>query len=374
MPRRPPDVPRISDRALNRATLMRQGLLARELVPVETMLRRLIGLQGQVQNAPYIGLWARIAGFIAGDLESLLLERRAVRATLMRSTLHVALAEDFLALRPLIEPVTLRIFRGSHVAPLKGADLEAVRAASRVLLDGAALRPKALGEELRAQWPEVDPIALSMPARFLEPVVHVPPAGLWGATGAPELTSARRWLGREPGPPMAIEALARRYLAAFGPATGSDFNAWSGLTGGSAVLDRLRPQLVSFVAEDGRELFDLPQAPRPPEETPAPVRLLPDYDNVIFGYADRTRMLTSASAKLLWRNNGVRPAFLVDGLVRGCWRLTSTAKTATLDLRWFEPLRRRDEAELRREGTAMLKALFPGHTPSISFAAFGGST
>jgi hypothetical protein len=372
MARRPLDAPSISDRALNRATLMRQGLLAREAVSVEAMLHRLIGMQGQVQNAPYIGLWTRLEGFVAADLEALLKDRRAVRATIMRSTLHVALAEDFLAVRPLIDPVTLRTFRGNHVAPLKGADIDAVRKASRVLLDAGALRPRALGEQLQARWPEVDPIALSMPARFLEPVVHVPPAGLWGATGMPELTSARRWLGREPGEPIGLEALMLRYLAGFGPASGSDFNAWSGLTGGSAVLERLRPRLVSFAAADGREVFDLPDAPRPPEDTPAPVRLLPDYDNVVFGYAERGRILSPESARGLWRNNGQRPAFLVDGSVRGCWRLTSTAKTARLELSWFTPLRRRDEADLRREGMAMLKALLPGRAAEIGIAAFEG--
>jgi hypothetical protein len=361
----------ISERALNRATLARQGLLGRQPIDAETMLRRLIGLQGQVHNAPYVGLWSRLAAFTVADLEALLLDRRAVRATVMRSTLHVLLADDFLAIRPLIEPVALRGFRTNHLKPLGGADVDDIRGASRALLDAEALTPQALGRRLRAHWPEVDPIALSMPARFFEPVVHVPPAGHWGATRAPELTSARRWLGRNPGPPIGLDALVLRYLAAFGPASGNDFNAWSGLSGGAAAMARLREQLVALTGPDGRELFDLPEAPRPAEDTPAPVRFLPDYDNVIVGYAERSRMMSPAAAKGLWRANGLRPAFTVDGMVRGSWKLTA-GRVARLEVTWFEPLGTRAEAALRREGRALLEGLLPGRPAEIVIKPFAG--
>jgi hypothetical protein len=371
MPRRPATATPISERALNRATLARQGLLERQPVDATAMLRHLIGLQGQVHSAPYVGLWSRLAAFTVADLEALLLNRRAVRATVMRSTLHVLLAEDFLAIRPLIDPIATRGFRTNHLKPLEGAEVEEVRAASRALLDAEALTPQALGRRLQARWPDIDPIALSMPARFLEPVVHVPPAGLWGATKAPELTRARRWLGRDPGPPIDFDALVLRYLAAFGPASGNDFNAWSGLSGGPAAMARLRGQLVALAGPDGRELFDLPEAPRPSEATPAPVRFLPDYDNVIVGYADRSRILPPVAAKGLWRANGLRPAFMVDGMVRGSWKLTA-GKAARLEVAWFEPLGRRAEAALRREGRALLEALLPGRSAEIVVGPFEG--
>jgi len=361
--------PRITDRALNRATLARQGLLARETVSAFDMVERLIGLQGQVHNAPYIGLWSRLENFRTADLETLLLERKVVRATLMRVTLHVATADDFLAIRPLVDAAAWRGFKTNHLKPLKGADVDEVRATSRRLLDTEDLTPAALGERLRTRWPEVGAIELSMPARFLEPVVHVPPAGLFGATKAPALAMASRWLGRGPAEPIAVDALALRYLKAFGPASGSDFNTWSGLTGGAAVMERLRPQLVSFTGADGRELFDLPDAPRPDEEMPAPARLLPDYDNVMLGYADRTRVLSAAAQQGLWRANGFRPAFTVDGFIRGSWKLGIGKETAKIDFTCFEPLRRKDKGDLTREAKALIKVLAPGRKAEITFDA-----
>jgi len=362
-------LPSISARALNRAMLARQGLLARQPVSAEAMLKHLIGLQGQVHNAPYVALWSRLEQFAVSDLEALLTSRRAVRATLMRVTLHVALAEDYLAIRPLLDSTTLRLFKSNHLKPLKGADLDEVRAASRMLLDRETLSPVALGRQLATRWPEAKPIDLSMPARFLEPIVHVPPAGLFGATHPPELTSARRWLGKRKAAPMPMETLMRRYLAAFGPATGNDFNTWSGLSGGARVLDAMRPELVSFRGPDGRELFDLPEAPRPEEATEAPVRLLPDYDNVLLGYADRSRILPAGAWQGLWRANGLRPAFTVDGMVRGSWKLTLGKSGARIALSPFARLRRREEAALQREAEALLGTVAPGQKVAVDFAA-----
>lgn len=372
MPRQKANLPPISTRALNRATLARQGLLERQSTGVAEMLRHLIGMQAQVHNAPYVGLWSRLTAFRTPDLEQLLASRAAVRATLLRVTLHVALADDFLAIRPLIDPLAWRGFKTNHLAPLAGADLDEIRGRSRDLLDAGALTPARLGERLQAFWPEVGAVDLSMPARFLEPVVHVPPAGTWGATGAPELATAGNWLGRSPGEPIPLEALALRYLAAFGPASSKDFGAWSGLSGGSAVMDRLRGQLVSFATPEGTEVFDLPNAPRPAEDVPAPVRLLPEYDNVILGYAERGRMLSPAAFKGLWRANGLRPAFTVDGRVAGSWKLSVAKGKARVAFAWFSPLGRRERAALEAEARAMLGGLLPDQAPEIGFAPFEG--
>lgn len=367
MARNSNSAPPISDRALNRATLARQCLLARESASAFDMIERLVGLQGQAHNAPYVGLWSRLDNFRIADLETLLLARKVVRATLMRVTLHVATADDFLAIRPLIDPVAWRGFRTNHLKPLKGADVDELLAASRRLLDAEDLAPMALGERLKERWPEVGAVELSMAARFLLPVVHVPPAGLFGATKAPALATASRWLGRGPGKPIAVDALVLRYLKAFGPASGNDFNTWSGLTGGAAATERLRSQLVSFTAADGRELFDLPDAPRPDEDTPAPARLLPDYDSAVFGYADRSRILAPGVQKGLWRANGFRPPFTVDGFVRGSWKLAIGEEVAKLEFTAFGPLRRKDEADLMREAKALFKAVAPGRKAEIVF-------
>ena len=367
MPRRT-GAPAITERALNRATLARQSLLTRRKTDAAAMLRHLIGMQGQVHNAPYVGLWSRIEGFRAADLEALLADRRAVRATLMRVTLHVAMAEDFLSIRPLVQAIAARGFRANHLKPLGGADPDEVRAAGRLLLDRDALSPAALASHLSARWPGPKPIDLTMPVRFLEPLVHVPPAGLFGATGAPRLTTAGRWLGREPEEPIDLESLMLRYLAAFGPATGADFNAWSGLSGGATILERLRPRLVAFSGDDGRELFDLPKAPRPEEDVDAPVRLLPDYDNVILGYADRRRMLSPGAFAGLWQANGLRPAFTVDGFVRGSWKLKIGKAVAAVQFTRFGALRRKDEAALAREARALLATLLPDRQAEVGFA------
>ena len=372
MPRKTASLPPISRRALNRATLERQGLLQRQPRSATDMLRHLIGLQGQVQNAPHIGLWSRLVGFRTDDLDALLRERRAVRATLMRVTLHVVLAEDFLAIRPLIDPIALRGFRTNHLAPLGTADVDEIRARSRQLLDAGSLTPADLGKKLGERWPDIGAIELSMPARFIEPVVHVPPAGCWGATGAPKLTSAEHWLGRGPAVPVGIDALALRYLAAFGPATGKDFGAWSGLSGGPAAFERLRGQLVTFQGPDGRELFDLPDAPRPDEDVAAPVRLLPDYDNVIAGYADRSRILSPEAYRGLWRANGLRPAFTVDGEIRGSWKFTVGKEKAAAAFAAFTPLSARERDDIEVEAAAMMRDLTPGLAAEISFAAVEG--
>ena len=365
----PRAAPSISTRALNRATLSRQRLLERQDVSAEAMLRHLIGLQGQVHKAPYIGLWTRLRHFKAADLEDLLTGRRAVRATMMRVTLHVAMAEDFLAIRPLVESAALRGFRTNHLKPLKGLDPEEIRRASRALLDDETLSPAQLGKRLQLRWPEISAIDLSMVARFLEPVVHVPPAGLWAATKAPELTSVKRWLGREP-EAMAVSALALRYLAAFGPASGKDFSTWSGVVGGAAVMEGLRPQLVSFIAEDGREVFDLPNATRPDADVAAPPRLLPPYDNVILGYEDRRRMLSAEAFRGLWLGNGLNPAFTVDGFVKGTWKLTEGKGSARIVLSRFEPIAKTDEAGLKREAAALLRRFLPTSTPELVLKDF----
>lgn len=351
--------------------LARQGLLARQPLDADAMIAHLIGLQGQLHNAPHVGLWSRLVHYRAADLEALLDSRAVVRASAQRLTLHVMASEDFLGIRPLLDGAAERLFRSNPRKALGDADVDAIRAASRVLLDAEALTAQQLGERLALRWPGLDPIALSMPARVLEPLVHVPPAGFWGTTGAPRLAGAGRWLGREPGPPMPIEGLVRRYLAAYGPASGADFSAWSGLTGGAALLAGLGDALLRFTGADGRLLFDLPDAARPPPEMPAPARLLGDYDGALLGYAQRTRLLAPEFAPLLARPNGMRAAFLVDGMVRGSWALRRDGGTARIEATCFGPLDARERRALAGEAEALLADLMPGITAEVVFQLVG---
>jgi hypothetical protein len=360
--------PVLSNRALNRAVLARQMLLERQAVGVQEVLRLLVGLQGQNHNAPYFGLWSRIEGFSIGDLETLLKERKAVRGTLMRGTLHVAMAEDYLAIRPLLGPTLERIFNANHRKRLPGADIEAIRQLGRDLLDKEALSAGALGKKLAESMPGHNPTEMGMVTRILDDLVHVPPAGLWGATKAPTLRTARSWLEKEPGEGMALTELVRRYLAAFGPASKADFTAWSGLAGAEA-FEAMRDELVVFAGEDGRELFDLPEAPRPDADMPAPARLLADYDNILIGYADRARMADPKYLTHLMTINGIfNPTFTVDGFVHGLWKLTS-GDSSKVTLRWFMPLKKKDEAALTREAKSLLDT-FAGGKGEVIFQAF----
>jgi hypothetical protein len=162
-----------------------------------------------------------------------------------------------------------------------------------------------------------------------------------------------------------------RYLAAFGPASAADVRTWSGLTGLREVLDRLRPCLVTFRDDRGRELFDLPDAPRPDPETPAPPRFLPEYDNVFLSHADRSRIVADEHRARLMTVNGVGPGtFLVDGFIRGTWRIKSTKEGATLLIDPLEPLSGHDRDALAEEGARLLAfAAADGQALAVQFTA-----
>ncbi|HEY1014461.1 MAG TPA: winged helix DNA-binding domain-containing protein, partial [Herpetosiphonaceae bacterium] len=271
----------LGQRALNRALLARQLLLERAELPALAAIERLAGMQAQAPDPPYVGLWTRLAGFEAGELSGLIRERRAVRIALMRSTIHLVSDEDCLLFRPLLQPVLERGLRGTYGRQLAGLEPAEVAAAARPLVEEQPRTFQELGTLLKERWPERDAHALGQAARCWLPLVQVPPRGLWGESGPAAHLWAERWLGRplEADPPP--ERLILRYLAAFGPASVADIQKWSGLTGLRQPVEALRPRLAVFRDERGRELFDLPEAPRPDPATPAPARFLPEFDNTL---------------------------------------------------------------------------------------------
>ena len=272
---------------------------------------------------PYVALWSRLESFRPEELERLVLERKVVRIVVMRGTIHLVTADDCLVLRPLTQPILDGfVRRGEHGASLRSIDLEPVLAFARPLLAETPSTGRELRTALRGRFPDLDPAALAFAVSALLPLVQVPPRGLWSQSSQVTLTPAEAWLGR----PLAVEPSADevilRYLGAFGPATVADSAAWSRLTGLRAVFERLRAQLLTSATSAGGSSSTYPTLPRPGPETPAPVRFLPEYDNVLLSHADRARAISPETRGTLAAAGGVGwGAILVDGVVWGIWRL-----------------------------------------------------
>jgi Winged helix DNA-binding domain len=378
--------PVLSVRAVNRALLARQLLLDRLPLPaagpgraaqVMHAVEHLVGLQAQAPFPPYYGLHSRLDGFRPDDLAALITGRDVVRIALMRGTIHLVSARDCLPLRRLVQPVIERGMRGAFGKQLTGVDPGALAAAGRNLVESAPMTFSQLGQALAERWPDHPPAALAQGVRAYVPLVQVPPRAVWGRAGQALHTSAEHWLGqrRAPaGPAFPVQAASRaelaqlvtRYLGAFGPASVRDVQAWSGLTGLKAVLEQLRPSLVTFRDEQGAELFDLPTAPRPGGEVPAPVRLVAEFDNLVLSHAERSRVISAEATRRLYTVNGVIPgSVLVDGFVAGMWRLTRSRDAATVTIETFAPARERDA--LTGEADRVLAFAAPGASHDIRF-------
>ena len=344
----------LSRRALNRATLERQFLLQRATLSPLDAVESLVGLQAQVPLNPYTALWSRLEGFRPEALAELLEQRKVVRIAVMRATIHLVSADDCLLLRPLMQPVLDAEL--ARYRDLSGVDVEAVLAFVRELV---AERPRS-GGELRAalaeRFPRHDAADLAYACRNLLAFVQVPPRGVWGQASQVRSTTAETWLGRPLVSGSSIDDVVLRYLGAFGPATVADVATWSRLTGLREVVERLRPRLRTFRDERGRELFDLPEAPRPDPDTLAPVRFLPEYDNVLLSHADRSRFIASDDRTRLGRVVGpIHGAVLHDGFGFGLWRLERDAGSATLVINHARRTTKRAAAAVAAEGRRYLR-------------------
>ncbi len=280
------------------------------------------------------------------------------RIALMRNTVHLVSARDCLALRPLVQPFLDRGLYASRAyrAGLEGVDIEALVAAGRAFLEERPLTAKEFGGLLKERWPERDPASPARAIRHLVPLVQVPPRGVWGKSGQAAHDTAEAWLGRPLDHDPSLDEMVLRYLGAFGPATVKDVQTWSGLTRLSEVVERLRPRLRVFRDEHGKELFDLPDAPRPDPNTPAPPRFLPEFDNLILSHVDRARFIANDYRKGIASKNGmVSAAVLVDGFVRGTWKTERTRRNATLVIEPFELLPKEDRNALVEEGERLVR-------------------
>jgi len=333
---------RLDHLQLNRATLDRQLLLRRATRPVRDAIEHLAGLQAQAPRAPYVGLWTRLAGFGHQDLEDLLTERIVVRAHLMRNTVHLVTAADFISFRPLFQPIMKRALAGNFGRNLGGVDLDDLRTAAATLLAERPLTRGQLAGQLSASWPGHDPASLAYAATHLLQLVQVPPRGLWGRSGQATWFLASAWLpdagltGGGPDGPAALDLdsvldqLVVRYLSAYGPATVRDIQAWSGLSRLREVTERLGPRLRTFTGSGGAELLDLPDAPRPDADVPAPPRL-------------------------------------VEGFWVADWTITRSRDRAVLEIRSFGPLGVAGQDAIAAEGSRLLEFAAPAAAHDVRF-------
>ncbi|PRX98887.1 winged helix DNA-binding domain-containing protein [Allonocardiopsis opalescens] len=350
----------LGPRALNRALLSRQLLDRRSAMTAAQAVEHLVGLQSQAPLPPYYALWNRLADFAPDHLGRLLLDRSAVRIALMRGTIHLVTADDCLELRPLLQPVLERGARGNHGRRIGAADPAELAEAGRALVERRPMTFDELGRLLAERWPGGVPGSLAATVRSLVPLVQPPPRGVWGRGGPAVHTTAESWLGRPMAAAPSVDRMVLRYLAAFGPATIRDVQTWSGLTRLREVADRLSGCLVRFQAADGAELLDLPDAPRPDPEAPVPVRLLGEFDSVLLGHADRSRIMSEpARARLFTVNGIVRSTVLLDGFAAGTWTVATSAGTATLTVELFDADCAAHESAIAEEGGRLLEFAAP---------------
>ncbi|MEE4591294.1 winged helix DNA-binding domain-containing protein [Streptomyces sp. DSM 41524] len=356
-------------RALGRATLARQLLLDRADMPVHDAVAHLCGMQAQEPQEPFTGLWSRLRAFDPGVLSELLTGRSVVRTHLMRRTVHLVTADDIVAWRARHDAMLRQRVLGTYRRELEGVDLDQLAAAGRaVMADG---EPRSMAELVRAladRRPAPAPRALGeMLIAALVPVAQTPPRGLWRSRGGVRNVLLSSWLGRPvdaPAPDGADpvgQALVRRYLAAFGPAASADLRGWCGLAGLPAAVAAIREELVAFRDERGRELFDLPDAPRPDPDTPAPVRFLPAFDNAILGYHDRGRIIDDAHRGLSVAGERV---VLVDGRVAATWRVDDATVVVT-PLGRLSPA---DRTAVGEEGRELASFLSDGESHRVRVA------
>ncbi|MFF3667300.1 winged helix DNA-binding domain-containing protein [Microtetraspora malaysiensis] len=360
----------LDTRALNRATLARQLLLDHADMPVLDAVTHLCGLQAQEPQEPFVGLWSRLGAFDPADLSKLLIGRSVVRTHLMRRTVHLLAADDVLAWRARHDGMLRGRVLGTYRRELDGVDLDELAAAGLEVMSDD--EPRSMGELARAlaeRWPGPGPRALGeMLVAALIPMVQLPPRGLWRTKAGVRNVPISFWLGRAVDPPAPDgsdpvgQELVRRYLAAYGPAATADLRAWSGLTGLPAAVAAIRDELISFRDERGRELLDLPDAPRPDPDTPVPVRFLPAFDNAILGYHDRTRIIDDAHRGLSVAGERV---VLLDGRVAATWTVQAGTVVIT-------PLRRfshADRAAVTEQGRALAAFLSDHDSDRVQITA-----
>ncbi|HET9347328.1 MAG TPA: winged helix DNA-binding domain-containing protein [Candidatus Limnocylindrales bacterium] len=363
------NAPVLTRRQLSRSLLERQWLLRRRQATAEEAIEHLVAVQAQEPFDPYTALWSRLEAFRPDELSTLIETKRAVRApSMLRTTIHLLTARDWLRLRPVVQVVQEQGFRGSPFhRNLVGLDLDEVIAEGRRILDERPRSGNELGKALAERWPDRDASSLGYAVRSLWPVVQLPPRGLWGRSGRPVLATAEHWLGESVGTDDSPDAMILRYLAGWGPASVMDIQAWCWRTRLGEAIERMRPKLRWFRDETGRELLDVPDGALPDPDTPAPVRFFPIYDNAFLGYKDRSRILHDEAP---WGGDPAQidvfrfGSFLVDGFIVGGWRHEHDPKAgrSTIVALPMVPLSAAEMRDVEEEAVALSRFLDPDAT------------
>ncbi|HJY05587.1 MAG TPA: winged helix DNA-binding domain-containing protein [Bryobacteraceae bacterium] len=360
----------MTPKALNRALLARQMLLSRKKATALSVVERLVGLQAQQARPPFVGLWSRVEGFEREELLKLLTARKVVRATLMRGTLHLMSARDYLAFRPALQPMLSLGMTSVLRDRTKDLNVDEIAAVARKMFDHRPGTFAELRRHLANSFPNGDERAMGYAVRTFLPLVTTPDDATWGFRTDSSFALAESWIGKLLSSREQTKSLVLRYLEGFGPATAADVKTWSGLQGAQAILDALRPKLLVSRDERKRELFDLPQAPRPEEDTPAPPRFIAAFDNLVLSHADRSRIIPEEyRARIVTKNLQVLPTFLVDGFVAGTWESKTARNVATLTVSPFAPLAKPVKAQLSEEAERLVRFVEPEATKfEVTFA------
>ncbi|HEV8089176.1 MAG TPA: winged helix DNA-binding domain-containing protein [Actinomycetota bacterium] len=341
----------------------------KRLKPLETV-ERLVGMQAQVPRDPYVALWSRLEGFRAADLSEAIERRDAVRMPFLRATLHLVTRRDALGLRPVVDAVLDRSLHSQSPfgRAIEGVDVDELTAFASSLLAEQPRTRAQLGPLLAEHWAGYNGPSLAYACTYLLHLVQVTPRGLWKRSGPSAFTTLETWLGERPAHDATPDAMVLRYLAAFGPATPADVRTWSGLAGVAEILERLGPKLRTVKDGDGRERFDVPRAPLPSADLPAPVRFLPEYDNAVLSHADRTRIVAHETASWAEVGWGV---VLVDGFTAARWRAFPEKDRTTLRIEPFRKLTKIERDDVEQEATRLANFLTDGTGGTVEIARLG---
>jgi len=345
-------------RELNRATLARQMLLAREKRPVVKAVEHLLGLQAQLPRPPFTGLWSRLQDFSRADLSTAVNKRTVVRATSMRGTIHLMTAADFLKFRGCLQPSLDAGMQAILRERTDALDMPALLAAARAYFATAHTFEDAR-DHLVSKFPRGDQRAMGYVARMSVPLVQVPSADRWAYPARADFIRADTWLGKPVTACGSLAPFVLRYLSAYGPSTVKDAQAWTGLANLEPVFATLGGTLVTLPGPSGRPLYDLSDAPRPDADTPAPVRFLPEWDSVIVTRADERVVARADRPRVFLPGLRVAALVLVDGMAAATWKVSATSTRATLQVETFKPWAAAVRREVATEGEALLRFVEP---------------